>query len=182
MTRPRARCQGRRGFSLVEILVTAAILFLIGGLAAGLMLSSFRIWQRCAEAARGEAADDAWVPLLARDFAAGLPGRGFTGDAAGCRFWTFTGAPERAVLREVAYHAEAGLLLRRLQPLPDAPGSEERFALVGTLHFSYGSTLTNALTWAPAWRESTNAPARLLLLRATPDGAARETLLLRRTP
>jgi prepilin-type N-terminal cleavage/methylation domain-containing protein len=177
-TRPRA------GFSLVEILVAAAILLVIGGATASLLMRAFTLWEHGVAATRRLAATDAFVTQLSRDFAATPSGLGFTGTMTRCRFWTLE-VPAAALprLAAVEYTLTPQAILRRAVTAGAADTREARYAPVEPLIFRFGAPDAADDVWQKTWSAPTNAPARLLLqARARTGGACFPHLLLRRTP
>ena len=67
------RIRRRAGFSLVEILVATAILLVIGGAAATLLLQAFALWEHGVTRTRRLVATDSFLTSL-RDFTAAQSG------------------------------------------------------------------------------------------------------------
>lgn len=175
--------RGSGGFTLVEILVAAAILLLIGGTVCAILLYSFRLWEHGVTRTRLMTADDECQTLLARDFAAAVAGCGFEGEERRCRFRTLLLDGTLAVtLAEVEYEATRSAVVRRLRPLAGGEPSRRSFA-VPQARLSYGGRDDPPDLWHSEWRSPTNAPTRLRVahdgMRHLPGGGVTH---MRRTP
>lgn len=181
--RPRRRAPA--GFTLVEILVATAILLVVGGAAATLLMQSFALWEHGVARTRRLAATDAFVTAFARDFAAVQPVLGFTGDVARCRFWTLdVPAGEMPRLAAVEYELAPDAIIRRAGGDDGEPPRETRFAPVESAALDYAPPAeTGGEAWTAEWAAATNAPLRARLRpRAGPEGVCFPVELSRATP
>jgi prepilin-type N-terminal cleavage/methylation domain-containing protein len=170
----------RAGFTLIEILMATAILLVIGGVAATILMQSFTLWEHGVARTRKLAATDDFATQIARDFASAQGGMGFVGESGQCRFWSIeardAGPPQ---LVAVAYELKPAVILRRATSRSDATVLEQRYAPVEALALRYGAPEAPADDWRDAWMNPTNAPTRLSLQSAQ---LGSRHLLLRRTP
>jgi prepilin-type N-terminal cleavage/methylation domain-containing protein len=178
-----ARAGSRSGFTLVEILVATAVLLVVGGAAATLLMQAFALWEHGVARTRRLAATDAFLTRFARDFAAAAPGLGFTGDTVRCQFWTLEVFPERPPqLAAVDYAVVPGAIIRHAAGA-DTPPCETRYAPVEPAVFSYARPSDSGEPWEPGWANPTSAPARVQLqARTTAEDTFFPRALARSTP
>ena len=178
-----ARRGSRSGFTLVEILVATAVLLVVGGAAATLLMQAFALWEHGVARTRRLAATDAFLTCFARDFSAAQPGLGFTGDTVRCQFWTLEVLPERPPqLAEVQYAVVPDAIIRRAAG-GGVPPRETRYAPVEPASFAYARPSDSGEGWDPEWANPTSPPARVQLLgRTTADDTFFPRALARATP
>lgn len=158
------RTRRRAGFSLIEILVATALLLVIGGAAATLLMQAFALWEHGVARTRRLAATDAFLTAFARDFAAAQQGLGFTGDVVRCQFWTLEMPAEQPPrLARVEYALAPDAILRRADGDGDGPPRETRFAPVEPAELAYALPAAGDDAWAAEWAGATNAPLRVRL-------------------
>ncbi|MDD5707385.1 MAG: hypothetical protein PHR35_15795 [Kiritimatiellae bacterium] len=171
------------GFSVIEILVAASIVLLIGGVSATILLHAFGLWENGVRRSHRLTSDDELSTQLARDFASAVAGCGFEGDERQCRFRTLAPAGTQTVaLLNVEYRAEERAVLRRAVPAWSGQPDNRRFAPCQELCLAYGASDDPEDVWRETWSNPTNAPARLRFRRAGEGGAVWSSLYARRTP
>jgi len=180
------RIRRRAGFSLVEILVATAILLVIGGAAATLLLQAFALWEHGVTRTRRLVATDSFLTAFARDFTAAQSGLGFTGEVARCQFWTLEVPAEQSPrLARVEYLLAPDAILRRADSDGTEPPQVTCFAPVEPLELAYALPVPGDSddAWTAEWAVATNAPQRVRLQpRPGARHISRPCVLTRATP
>jgi prepilin-type N-terminal cleavage/methylation domain-containing protein len=162
------------GFSLIEVLVAAAILAIAGTVAGMGLLAAWRAYDRAVRTGAGAACAAEAFEAFDRDLHGALAADGFDGDATACRFLALLAGPggcRDARLAAVEYAFDGRRLVRRETPWPaGGAGQADRLGDFAGASFSYAAAGPGETTWQAAWHDRTNAPAFVRLELAQESG------------
>lgn len=173
----------RRGFTLVEVLLSASLVAFMGATVVGLIMGGLRVWQRTDTLGTR----DAWVQVAFDQWRRELRSMAhfkpiaFTGAYDGCTF----ASTHHDTLEATRYYFDSARrqLCRTRQPYPQWRARREvpcapLLQDVQQIRFSYYAprTETGGGTWTSAWTEA-DAPPQAVKLTVTYQPAGGRTPL-----
>ncbi len=162
----------RRGFTLLELLIAAALVAVVSGVVAGAFAAGFRVWQRSIRPGEGDAI--LALELMSKDLRNTVPFRleSFSGKASLVDIPSLVTTPRadgtvQTLPGMVCYefNSAARTLDRvtRFFPFPDPERSRRETVMesVEAVRFSYGAAGAGgvgAVEWGTEWAGRTNTP------------------------
>jgi prepilin-type N-terminal cleavage/methylation domain-containing protein len=162
--------QGRRGFTLLELVVVAALVVVVGTVMAGAFAAGLRVWERCRSVGRREVDLAVALEQVEKDIRNASPSRFalFRGEAGWIEIPSLVRLERAAKSEEdvgtVRYERGGGgrTLDRVITLRRSSQGSnltrETLLPSVGDVAFSFGETDGAVVTWNSAWVGRTNLP------------------------
>jgi prepilin-type N-terminal cleavage/methylation domain-containing protein len=186
---------GRRGFTLIEVLVVAAILGIVVAALGACLAAGFRVWEEARRFGKGEQDVLLAVALIERDVANAFPFYAipFAGSAEQV---SFAGLVEAAVaesgadttnVRRIASirytrSADRSVLLRKVwtYPAPEPADEAAEGLVAGVGSVAWGYRRHGADPWLTSWTDPTNVPAEVsLTIELAADGYRVERTFVR---
>jgi prepilin-type N-terminal cleavage/methylation domain-containing protein len=187
---------GADGFTLLELLVAAAIVAVLVVAIVSAFAGGIRVWEEAQARSRDQVAVSMALEIFQRDVRNGLHLRAvpLTGDANGMQWPALvqvggTGTPVRLGTIRYGLDRNRRAFVRKVWAYPDRePGEREAEALIPSVEeteFSYydgGGGQVQANDWVPAWTGGTNWPGGVRIVLRIRNGEeqheVRRTIML----
>ena len=187
---------GAHGFTLLELLVAAAIVAVLAIAIVSAFAGGIRVWEEAQARSRDQVAVALALEVFQRDVRNGLHLRAvpLTGDANGLQWPALvqvgaTGTPERLGMIQYSHDLSRQAFVRKVWAYPDRePGERDAESLISSVEeadFSYydeGHGQGQANDWVAAWAGGTNWPGGVRIVLRMRNGKeqreVRRTILL----